>query len=89
MLFRSVVFEAMQAGVCVLQTNRSGMSELLEGGKETLFFSPDKPEELERLLMSCMDADYRQTIAKAGQKKALHLVQNQQFDTQIQTLLCE
>jgi len=84
-----VVLEAMQAGVCVLQTNRSGMSELLEGGKETLFFSPDKPEELEHLLMSCMDADYRQTIAKAGQKKALHLVQNQQFDTQIQTLLCE
>lgn len=84
-----VVFEAMQAGVCVLQTNRSGMSELLEGGKETLFFSPDKPEELEQLLMNCMDADYRQSIAQAGQEKALYLVKNQQFDKQIQTLLCE
>jgi len=50
-----VVFEAMQAGVCVLQTNRSGMSELLEGKKETLFFSPDREEELEQLLMNCMD----------------------------------
>ena len=84
-----VVLEAMQAGVCVLQTNRSGMSELLEGGKETLFFSPDRPEELEQLLMNCMDAEYRLSIAQAGQEKALFLVKNQQFDKQIQTLLCE
>lgn len=84
-----VVLEAMQAGVCVLQTNRSGMSELLEDGKETLFFSPDKPEELEQLLMNCMDAEYRLSIAQAGQEKALYLVKNQQFDKQIQTLLCE
>ena len=84
-----VVLEAMQAGVCVLQTNRSGMSELLEGGKETLFFSPDRPEELEHLLMNCMDSDYRSRIAQAGQEKALYLVKNQQFDQQIQTLLCE
>ena len=84
-----VVFEAMQAGVCVLQTNRSGMSELLEGGKETLFFSPDKPEELEQLLVNCMDADYRQSIAQAGQKKVKELLKNSSFDKQIQTLLCE
>lgn len=84
-----VVFEAMQAGVCVLQTNRSGMNELLEGGKETLFFSPDKPEELEQLLMNCMDADYRQSIAQAGQKKVKELLKNSSFDKQIQTLLCE
>ena len=84
-----VVLEAMQAGVCVLQTNRSGMSELLEGGKETLFFSPDRPEELEQLLMNCMDADYRQTIAQAGQEKVKALLKNASFDQQIQTLLCE
>lgn len=84
-----VVLEAMQAGVCVLQTNRSGMSELLEGGKETLFFSPDRPEELEQLLMNCMDVDYRQTIAQAGQEKVKALLKNASFDKQIQTLLCE
>ncbi len=84
-----VVLEAMQAGVCVLQTNRSYMTELLEGGKETLFFSPDKPEDLEQLLMLCMDEEYRRSIAKAGQKKALQIVQNQSFDDQIATLLCE
>ena len=83
-----VVLEAMQAGICVLQTDQSGMTEILEAGKETLFFSPNRLEELERLLMLCMDADYRRTIAKAGQEKALSLVNNQQFDQQIQTLLC-
>lgn len=84
-----VVLEAMQTGVCVLQTNRSGMKELLEGGKETLFFSPDRPEELEHLLQACMDDQYRLSIAQAGQRKALQLVQNSSFDDQITTLLCE
>ena len=84
-----VVFEAMQAGVCVLQTNRSGMSELLEGGKETLFFSPDREEELEQLLMNCMDTGYRQSIAQAGQKKVQELLKNSSFDNQIANLLCE
>lgn len=83
-----VVLEAMQAGVCVLQTNQSGMTELLEAGTETLFFSPNRLEELEQLLVLCMDADYRQSIAKAGQEKAFQLVKNQQFNQQIQKILC-
>lgn len=84
-----VVLEAMQAGVCVLQTNRSGMSELLQDGVETLFFSPDEPERLEQLLLLCMDTGYRNKIAEAGRKRAEQLVNNQVFDQQIQHLLCE
>ena len=84
-----VVLEAMQAGVCVLQTNQSGMAERVEAGTETLFFSPDKPRELEQLLTLCLDEDYRRSIAAAGQKKALQLVNNQAFDKEIQQLLCE
>lgn len=84
-----VVFEAMQVGTCVLQTNRSGMQELLEDGKETYFFSPDQPRELCRLLEQCMNADNRQQIAQAGQRKALQLMKTQSFDQQIQNLLCE
>ena len=83
-----VVLEAMQAGVCVLQTNRSGMKELIEDGKESLFLSPEDEGGLFQLLSRCMDADYRQKIAQAGQKKALQLVNNTTFDQQIQTLLC-
>ena len=84
-----VVLEAMQAGVCVLQTNRSGMNERIEDGKETLFFSPDEPEQLIRLLVRCTDEHERKTIALAGQKKALQLIKNDSFDAQITKLLCE
>ena len=84
-----VVLEAMQAGVCVLQTDQSGMKEIIDSGKESLFFSPDQPDELENLLRQCLDESYRRSIALSGQKKALYLVENQQFDQQIQTLLCE
>jgi len=84
-----VVLEAMQAGVCVLQTDRSGMKEIIEDGKESLFFSPEKPDEIEDLLSKCMDETYRRTIAQTGQKKAIELVNNQTFDQQIQSLLCE
>lgn len=84
-----VVLEAMQAGVCVLQTNRSGMSELIEDGKESIFFSPDDAETLLMQLTQCLDAAYRQQIAKAGQEKALQLVNNLSFDKQIQDLLCK
>lgn len=83
-----VVLEAMQAGVCVLQTNRSGMTELIADRKEALFFSPEKPDELEDLLSKCMNESYRSRIAQAGQKKALQLVNNQSFDDQITKLLC-
>ena len=83
-----VVLEAMQAGVCVLQTNRSGMTELVADGQESLFFSPEDEAGLSALLTQCMDTDYRRKIALAGQKKALELVNNTTFDQQIQTLLC-
>ena len=83
-----VVLEAMQAGVCVLQTDQSGMKELIEDGKESLFFSPEDEGGLFQLLSRCMDTAYRRKIAEAGQEKALYLVKNQQFDKQIQTLLC-
>jgi len=83
-----VVLEAMQVGVCVLQTNRSGMDELLEHDRETLFFPPDQPDILALQLARCMDKNARQQIAQAGQEKALQLVNNQSFDDQIQKLLC-
>jgi glycosyltransferase involved in cell wall biosynthesis len=83
-----VVLEAMQAGVCVIQTNRSGMNELIEDGKETFFFSPDDAETLYRLLTQCMNPDFRQTIVQAGQKKVLQLIEHSSFDAQITQLLC-
>jgi glycosyltransferase involved in cell wall biosynthesis len=83
-----VVMEAMQAGVCVLQTNRSGMKERIEDGKESLFFSPYEPDTLLRQLQRCMNPDERQQIASAGQKKVMQLIQNESFDKEIQNILC-
>ena len=83
-----VVFEAMQAGVCVLQTDRSGMKERIEDGTESLFFSPDEPETLLHLMERCMDAEERHRIAEAGKEKAMQYVNNPMFDQQIQDLLC-
>jgi len=85
-----VVLEAMQAGVCVLQTDRSGMKERIEDGRESLFFAPEDKEGLYQLLeQCCTDADYRQQIAAAGRKKAQELVNHSSFDEQIQKELCE
>lgn len=83
-----VVLEAMQAGVCVLQTNRSGMCELFDDGKETLFFSPDEPEQLLRLLVRCTDERERKRIALAGQKKVQQLIKRSTFDQTITQILC-
>lgn len=84
-----VVIEAMQLGVCVLQTDQSCMKEILKDGIETLFFSPYQPDALLSLLEKCMHADFRGGIASAGQKKALQLVNKQSFENQMQTILCE
>ncbi|MBO4249689.1 MAG: glycosyltransferase family 4 protein [Paludibacteraceae bacterium] len=83
-----VVPEAMQAGVCVLQTDRSGMKERIEDGTESLFFPPDEPDTLHALLVRCMDANYRKNISEAGQKKAMQLIKNESFGQQIQSLIC-
>jgi glycosyltransferase involved in cell wall biosynthesis len=85
-----VVLEAMQAGVCVLQTDRSGMKERIADGRESLFFAPENEEELYTLLEKCCtDTEYRQGIAVAGRKKALELVNHSSFDEQIERELCE
>lgn len=82
-----VVLEAMQAGVCVLQTDRSGMKELLEDGKESLFFSPEDEEGLVALLTQCMDTDFRQKIAFNGQKRVNELMSTLSYDARMRDLL--
>lgn len=65
-----VVLEAMQAGVCVLQTNHSGMVELMHDNKECLFIEPENPESLYQALIHCMDDSLRTEIAMRGQQFA-------------------
>lgn len=82
-----VVLEAMQAGVCVLQTTQSGMSELLRHKKDCLFFPPTRADILEEQLRSCMDKDYREKLAANGQKRVAELLSGSSYNKQIQGVL--
>ena len=63
-----VVLEAMQAGVCVLQTNQSGMPQIMQDGDTCLFINPYEPDSLRTALIRCMDTSYRTEIATHGQR---------------------
>ena len=80
-----VVLEAMQAGICVLQTSASHMKELLTE-EHTLFFSPDQPEQLEQQLRDCMDASFRKRLALHGQKRVEELNCTAAFQQSMQQL---
>lgn len=81
-----VVLEAMQAGVCVIQTERSGMKELMHDGEECLFVQPDDKDSLTRALTRSMDADYRTAIATRGQQFAEHWLAENDYGRQIMTV---
>ena len=84
-----VAIEAMQSGICVLQTSESGISELYEGGKDTLFLSPDDEDAWLNALEQCADENERKRLAQNGQKKTETFDFNEQFNQQIQALLCK
>ena len=72
-----VVLEAMQAGVCVIQTANSGMTELMQDGQQCLFIHPEDPNSLRNALIRCFDDDYRTPLAARGQQFAAQwLAQN-------------
>ena len=78
-----VVLEAMQAGVCVLQTTQSGMSELLRHKADCLFFPPTRADILEEQLRLCMDKTFRTELAKHGQKRVEELLSGSSYNKQI------
>lgn len=82
-----VVLEAMQAGVCVIQTNQSGLVELLEDTKDCFFFSPNNANTLESIIRKCLDSAIRTKIAMQGQAKVQSLMQQDNYLKQIQTVL--
>lgn len=81
-----VVMEALQAGVCVIQTTHSGLSELLRDGEDTLFFAPERPETLVALLRTCMDGNVRERLAANGQRRVKELDCNKRFEVAMQQL---
>ena len=78
-----VVLEAMQAGVCVIQTCCSGMKEIMHDGEECLFVDPHTKESLRNALIRCMDASYRERIAARGRCFAEEWVKQNEYKRNI------
>lgn len=81
-----VVLEAMQAGVCLIQTNQSGMTELMHDNEECLFIQPDDKDSLYRALTRCMDIDFRTAIAARGQQFAQNWMEQNRYEQNIITV---
>lgn len=81
-----VVMEAMQAGVCVIQTDQSGMKELMHDGRECLFICPSEKESLCNVLIRCMDATFRDEIAARGQQFAKQWMEQNDYQRNITTV---
>lgn len=84
-----VVMEAMMADVAVIQTSESGMNELFQDHKETLFFSPTAPEQLLSCMQNLLDKDKRQAIATQGKEGTLAFIENNNYQQAISTYLCK
>lgn len=81
-----VVLEAMQAGVCVIQTVHSGMPEIMRDGEECLFVRPEERESLRDALVRCMDASFRETVAARGQRFAKEWIARNDYQSNIISL---
>ena len=84
-----VAVEAMQAGVCVVQTNQSGLTELLQDGRDCLFFSPYEPNGLVDALRQCLIPSVRERLAKNGCNTIRKGDFLENFRKQIYRVLCE
>ena len=78
-----VVLEAMQAGVCVIQTDRSGMNEIMQDGRECLFVDPDKKESLRDALIRCMEPTFRSELATRGKTFANQWMEQNNYQRNI------
>ena len=84
-----VSIEAMRAGVCVLQTTESGLSEIYENGKDCFFLSPTDESAWVSAFKKCTDNTFRTTIAENGRRKTQSNDFNGQFKQKILNTICE
>lgn len=68
--FPLALLEAMAKEKCVVAPRSGGVPEIIEEGKEGLFFSPQKPEELKKVLLQLLgDKRRREEMGKNARKK--------------------
>lgn len=84
-----VAVEAMQAGVCVVQTTHSYLSELYTADRDCLFVNPNDPAGWLTALQRCMDAATRERLARQGQTTTLQRDYNNLYTNLMSQILCE
>lgn len=69
--FGIILIEAMSAGACVLASDLSAFSRVLDGGGAGAMFANEQPDDLARALVDLLRTpERRATLAEAGQQRA-------------------
>jgi phosphatidylinositol alpha-mannosyltransferase len=69
--FGIILIEAMSAGACVLASDLSAFSRVLDGGQAGAMFANEQPDDLARALVDLLRTPARRaTLAEAGQERA-------------------
>ncbi len=85
--FGMVLVEAMQAGICVIASDRGGPLEIIEDNKTGLLFKSFDADDLsEKILNLYKNPDLRQSYALAGQKRAEEKFNDIKQFTQVMSL---
>lgn len=70
--FGRIIVEGMLSGSLVIGTNSGGTKEIIDDGKTGYLYTPGNADELSAILLAVVEHQKEaQTIAKAGQKKAV------------------
>jgi phosphatidyl-myo-inositol alpha-mannosyltransferase len=69
--FGIILIEAMSAGACVLASDLSAFSRVLDGGRAGAMFANEQPDALARTLVDLLRRPERRAeLAEAGQQRA-------------------
>jgi phosphatidylinositol alpha-mannosyltransferase len=69
--FGIILIEAMSAGACVLASDLSAFSRVLDGGTAGAMFANEQPDDLARVLVELLRSpERRASLAQAGQQRA-------------------
>lgn len=81
-----VVLEAMSAGKATIITNNTGLTEILEDGKHTLYVDPNNNNSIIETMIKMTDKNYRKQISRNGADLIDKMDFNKSFNNQIQLL---
>ncbi len=82
-----VAVEAIAFGCAVICTQNSGLVDILTDGKDVLFIDPQNPDSLYKAMEKCMDATFRENLAKNAQQTLKAFQQKYDFGKAINDVI--